>query len=140
MPQLTKRYPFSASHRLHAAKLSAEENVKLFGKCNNPHGHGHNYTLEVTISGPTDPHSGMIIARTQLDDIVERCILSEIDHTDLNSDIEEFGSTPTTTENLALIISHRLDKFWAQKFTATDPRVTRIRVEETTRNSFEVTF
>ena len=82
----------------------------------------------------------MIIARTQLDDIVERCILSEIDHTDLNSDIEEFSSTPTTTENLALLISHRLDKFWAQKFTATDPRVTRIRVEETARNSFEVTF
>ena len=122
MPQLTKRYPFSASHRLHVAKLSAEENVKLFGKCNNPHGHGHNYTLEVTVSGPTDPHSGMIIARTQLDDIVE------------------LSNTPTTTENLALFISHRLDKFWAQKFTPTGPRVTRIKVEETARNSFEVIF
>jgi 6-pyruvoyltetrahydropterin/6-carboxytetrahydropterin synthase len=114
--------------------------VKLFGKCNNPHGHGHNYTLEVTVSGPTDPHSGMIIARTQLDDIVERCILSEIDHTDLNSDIEELSNTPTTTENLALFISHRLDKFWSQKFTPTGPRVTRIKVEETARNSFEVIF
>ena len=71
MPRLTKRYPFSASHRLHAAELSAEENLRLFGKCNNPHGHGHNYTLEVSVSGPVDPGSGMVISRARLDDVVE---------------------------------------------------------------------
>ena len=139
MPRLTKRYPFSASHRLHATQLSAEENLRLFGKCNNPHGHGHNYTLEVSVSGPIDPGSGMVISRSRLDDVVERYVLSEIDHVDLNRDVEELRDTVPTTENLTLFIGARLGRAWRREFGAGGPRVERIRVEETARNSFEVT-
>ena len=140
MPRLTKRYPFSASHRLHATQLSAEENLRVFGKCNNPHGHGHNYTLEVSVSGPIDPGSGMVISRSRLDDVVERYVLSEIDHVDLNRDVEELRDTVPTTENLALFIGARLGQAWQREFGAGGPRVEWIRVEETARNSFEVTL
>lgn len=140
MPHLTKRYPFSASHRLHTAKLSAEENVRQFGKCNNPHGHGHNYTLAVTVTGPTDPLSGMVINRSQLDDVVERYILSEIDHADLNSKVEEFRDTVPTTENLVLIIGRRLKNFWSREFGDDGPRLACIRIDETARNSSKITL
>ena len=140
MPLLTKRYPFSASHRLHSKELSAEENVRLFGKCNNPHGHGHNYTLEVSVSGPVDPSSGMVISRSKLDQFVERHVLSEIDHADLNRDVEELRDRVPTTENLALLIGRRLGQAWRREFGAAGPRVARVRVEETPRNSFEVTL
>ena len=139
MPRLTKRYRFSASHRLHAGRLSAEQNLRVFGKCNNPHGHGHNYTLEVSVSGPIDPDSGMVISRSQLDDVVERHVLSQVDHADLNRDVEELRDTVPTTENLALLIAGRLGRAGRREFGAAGPRVERIRVEETARNSFEVT-
>lgn len=139
MLQLTKRYPFSASHRLHSTKLDAAENVIQFGKCNNPHGHGHNYTLEVTVSGQTNSPAGMIISRLKLDEIVERHVLSEINHVDLNSAIEDFRHTVPTTENLALLISDRLKKFWVQELGDTSPHLIRVRVAETARNSCEVT-
>ena len=76
---LTRRYLFSASHRLHSAEMSAEENLATYGKCNNPHGHGHNYTLEVTVSGPVDPATGMVCNLVDLDGFVEREVLSRYD-------------------------------------------------------------
>ena len=136
---LTKRYPFSASHRLHTAKLSEDENQRLFGKCNNPFGHGHNYTLEVSIEGETDGQSGMILARPALDQIVERAVLSKVDHADLNSDVGEFRDVVPTTENLALVIDRWLREEWNREFAGRPVRLHRIRVEETARNSFEVT-
>ena len=139
MLRLTKRYPFSASHRLHTAKLSEEENQRLFGKCNNPYGHGHNYTLEVSVEGVADEQSGMILARPVLDRIVERAVLSKIDHADLNSDLEDFHDVVPTTENLALLIDRWLQSEWSREFAGRPVRLSRIRVEETARNSFEVT-
>ena len=76
---LTRRYRFSASHRLHSADMSAEENLATYGKCNNPHGHGHNYALEVTVSGPVDPATGMVCNLVDLDGFVEREVLARYD-------------------------------------------------------------
>ena len=139
MLRLTKRYPFSASHRLHTNKLSEEENRRLFGKCNNPYGHGHNYLLEVSVEGEADARSGMLLARSTLDRIVEQAVLSKLDHTDLNRDVEELDDAVATTENLVLLIDRWLRAEWGREFAGRPVRLDRIRVEETARNSFEVT-
>ena len=139
MLRLTKRYPFSASHRLHTGKLSEEENQRLFGKCNNPYGHGHNYTLEVSVEGEADEQSGMILERPALDRVVQRAVLSKIEHRDLNSDVDEFRDVVPTTENLALLIDQWLRMEWRREFAGRPILLSRIRVEETARNSFEVT-
>src|SRR6202049_2935819 len=88
--ELGRRYHFSASHRLHTAHLSEEENCRVFGKCNNPYGHGHNYTLEVSISGDVDPATGMITNLADLDDFVSRQVLDAFDHKSLNEDVPAF--------------------------------------------------
>ncbi len=77
---LTRRYLFSASHRLHSDKLSGQQNSATYGKCNNPHGHGHNYSLQVTVSGQVDPETGMVCNLADLDDAVERTVLQRFDH------------------------------------------------------------
>jgi 6-pyruvoyltetrahydropterin/6-carboxytetrahydropterin synthase len=136
--RLTKRYPFSASHRLHTAKLSDEENSRLFGKCNNPFGHGHNYVLEVSLAGEPDLQTGMMLSRPELDAFVERTILSKIDHADLNADVPEFQDVVPTTENLALWIDRRLRQAWPREFGERPVQLAGIRIEETGRNSFEV--
>ena len=137
--RLTRRYPFCASHRLHTDALSEEENKRLFGKCNNPFGHGHNYVLEVSVSGEPDHRSGMVMPRTELDDFVKRTALNRVDHTDLNKDVEEFAETVPTTENLSLVIHRWLAAAWDAEFGNTPAKLDRIRIEETARNSFEVT-
>ncbi len=86
---LTRRYHFSSSHRLHSADMSAKENAATYGKCNNPHGHGHNYTLEVTVSGPVNPATGMVCNLVDLDGFVEREVLSRYDLQNLNT-LQEF--------------------------------------------------
>jgi 6-pyruvoyltetrahydropterin/6-carboxytetrahydropterin synthase len=136
--RLTKRYPFSASHRLHTGKLSDEENARLFGKCNNPFGHGHNYVLEVSLSGEPDAQSGMMLSRSELDAFVERTVLSKIDHADLNADVPEFQDMVPTTENLALLLDRWLRQAWPREFGDRLVQLARIRIEETGRNSFEV--
>lgn len=137
--RLTKRYPFSASHRLHTDALSEEENARLFGKCNNPFGHGHNYVLEVSVAGEPDRRSGMVMRRETLDGFVERIALHRIDHTDLNKDVEEFEHVVPTTENLSLVVHRWLAAAWDTEFGDTAAKLDRIRIEETVRNSFEVT-
>jgi 6-pyruvoyltetrahydropterin/6-carboxytetrahydropterin synthase len=127
---LGRRYRFSASHRLHNAKLSDAENRELYGKCNNPHGHGHNYVLEVLLSGPLDPATGMIANLTDLDAFVEQQVLQDYDHKSFNEDVAEFRDRVPTTENLCLDIFQRLKTFPLAKLE-------RIRVEETGNNSFE---
>lgn len=127
---LTRRYRFSASHRLHSEEMSADENQRVFGKCNNPHGHGHNYTLEVTVSGQVDSRTGMVCDLTELDGVVEREVLERFGHTNLNV-LPEFGKLVPTTENLCAEIFERLEK----GFTAA--RVEKVRMEETLLNSFE---
>jgi len=128
--ELGRRYRFSASHRLHSERLSESENVRAFGKCANPYGHGHNYVLEVSVSGEVDPASGMIVNLADLDGFVEREVLDAFDHHSLNEDVPAFRNVVPTTENLCIEIYQRLRKF---------PNATleRVRVQETTNNSFE---
>ena len=108
MLYLTRKCEFSASHFYHNPELSAEENQRLFGKCNNPNGHGHNYTLEVTVRGEVDPRSGFVIDLKDLKDILNREVLNAMDHRFLNKEVPEFHDTIPTTENLAVAIWNRL--------------------------------
>ena len=128
--ELGRRYRFSASHRLHSPHLSEEENCRVFGKCNNPHGHGHNYVLEVSLSGGVDPATGMIANLADLDTFVERQVLEDFDHKSLNEDVPAFRGKVPTTENLCIEIFQRLKKF-------PNAKLERIRVQETGNNSFE---
>ncbi len=138
MVHLTRRYRFSASHRLHNAALSAEENVRLYGKCNNPFGHGHNYVLEVTVAGPVDPATGMVMGIGKLDRAVEEEILDRFDHTNLNLDVEDFSRLVPTTENLGAEI-FRLLQSRLEGDSAMSARLERVRLEETRSNFFEIT-
>ena len=134
---LTRRYRFSAAHRLHNEALSAEENARLYGKCNNPYGHGHNYTVEVTVRGPIDPATGMLIDLGLLDRIVEQEVLERFDHTHLNLDVASFQGQVPTTENLCVeIFSLLQDKLHAGEGSA---RLEKVRLEETNSNFFEYT-
>jgi len=128
--ELGRRYRFSASHRLHNASLSEAANHEIYGKCNNPHGHGHNYILEVTVSGPVDTATGMIANLADLDAFVERQVLNDYDHKSFNEDVPAFRNVVPTTENLCIDIFQRLKTFPVAKLE-------RIRVEETGNNSFE---
>jgi 6-pyruvoyltetrahydropterin/6-carboxytetrahydropterin synthase len=130
--ELGRRYRFAASHRLHSAQLSEEENHRLYGKCNNPHGHGHNYVVEISVSGDVDPATGMIANLTDLDGFVEREILEPFDHRSLNEEVPAFRDKVPTTENLCIEIFQRL-KFFSHA------KLERVRVEETSNNSFEYT-
>jgi 6-pyruvoyltetrahydropterin/6-carboxytetrahydropterin synthase len=127
---LTRRYLFSASHRLHSEEFSAEENRTVYGKCNNPHGHGHNYTLEVTVSGPVDDRTGMVCNLADLDSFVEREVLSRYDLANLNM-LQEFTQIVPTTENLCVEIFEILQRGFRQA------HLERVRLEETMMNSFE---
>jgi 6-pyruvoyltetrahydropterin/6-carboxytetrahydropterin synthase len=127
---LTRRYLFSASHRLHSAEMSAEENRATYGKCNNPYGHGHNYSLEVTVSGQVDPATGMICNLVDLDQCVEREVLARYNLENLNA-LEEFTVTVPTTENLSIRIYEILQRRFPYA------HLERVRLEETMMNSFE---
>ena len=127
---LTRRYMFSASHRLHSEAMSEAENVTTYGKCNNPYGHGHNYTLEVTVSGPVDEGTGMICNLVDLDDFVHGEILERFDHENLNQ-LSEFAANVPTTENLCLVIYDILQRGFQQA------HLERVRFEETMMNAFE---
>jgi len=127
---LTRRYSFAASHCLRSPRFSEEENLRLYGKCANPHGHGHNYVLEVTVTGPVDPATGMVANLGDLDPFVEQQVLEAFDHKNLNEEVAEFRQRVPTTENLCRAVYQRLSTF-------PGARVERVRVEETSKNSFE---
>jgi len=129
---LTRRYMMAASHRLHTPRLSEERNREVYGKCNNPHGHGHNYALEVTVSGPVSAETGMICNLVDLDAAVRANVLDRFDHHNLNT-LKEFAQIVPTTENLAATIFEILK----QSFRAA--HLERVRIEETSKNSFEYT-
>lgn len=128
--ELGRRYRFSASHRLHTPQLSEEDNYRVFGKCNNPYGHGHNYVLEVSFSGKIDPETGMIANLADLDAFVRGKVLEEFDQHSLNEDVPAFRGTVPTTENLCIEIFRRLKDFPYAKLE-------RVRIQETGNNSFE---
>jgi 6-pyruvoyltetrahydropterin/6-carboxytetrahydropterin synthase len=128
--ELGRRYRFAASHRLHSEKLSAEENSRVYGKCNNPYGHGHNYVVEISVSGPVDPATGMIANLADLDGFVKREVIEAFDHRSLNEEVAAFRKKVPTTENVCIEIYERLKHFPKAKLE-------RVRIEETANNSFE---
>jgi 6-pyruvoyltetrahydropterin/6-carboxytetrahydropterin synthase len=130
---LSRRYRFSASHRLHVDHLGEVRNRELFGKCNNPFGHGHNYFVQVTIAGPISPETGMVVNLADLDSFADQELLERFDQVNLNSD-KAFGEVVPSTENLCFELWRIFEHFAAQHAPA---RLHRIRVEETNNNSFD---
>jgi 6-pyruvoyltetrahydropterin/6-carboxytetrahydropterin synthase len=138
MVYLTRRYRFSAGHRLHNEALSAEENRRVYGKCNNPNGHGHNYVLEVTVAGPVDPSAGMVYDLALLDGMVEREVLEPFDHKNLNVDVENFRQRVPTTENLSVEIFELLRRRLEDGDRGPRVRLAKVRLQET--ESIAVTY
>ena len=128
--ELGRRYRFAASHRLHSTQMSDAENARIYGKCNNSCGHGHNYVVEISISGDVDPATGMIANLADLDSFVQREVIEPFDHRSLNDEVEVFRAEVPTTENLCIEIYRRMQAFPHAKLE-------RVRVEETSNNSFE---
>ncbi|HUD23632.1 MAG TPA: 6-carboxytetrahydropterin synthase [Acidobacteriaceae bacterium] len=129
MVYLSRRYRLSASHRLHTEAYSEEENRDVYGKCNNPHGHGHNYGIEVTVGGSVNARTGMVCDLSELDGFAKINLLQRFDKRNLNT-LDEFGQTVPTTENLTREVYRIFQGFRGA-------RVVRIRIQETTNNSFE---
>jgi 6-pyruvoyltetrahydropterin/6-carboxytetrahydropterin synthase len=135
---VTKRYRFFASHRLHSSALTDAENQELYGKCNNPYGHGHNYEFEVTVRGEVDPVTGRAVDLTALNELTEEAILKPFRYRNLNAEIPAFQSAVPTTENLGLELDRRLRASWAQTFGEKGAQLEMIRIWETDRNICEV--
>ncbi len=138
MTTLTRRYRFSASHRLHSLQLSDSENARVYGKCNNPFGHGHDYVLEITVAGPIDPRTGLIIAVSALDRFINRHVLQVFANRNINLDLPQFAALTATTENIALVIAALVQQYWPGSFDGIPAQVRRVQVQETDRNGFEV--
>jgi 6-pyruvoyltetrahydropterin/6-carboxytetrahydropterin synthase len=134
--RLTRVYRFAASHRLHSDALSETENDALYGKCNNPFGHGHNYAVHISVSGAVNEATGRVIEVGALDRFVQERVVDAFDHRDMNADVEDFRSAVPTTENLAVAIERRLRSGWENQFAHI--RLDRIRIEETARNTFDL--
>ncbi len=131
MITLTRTYEFAASHRLHSLALSDLENLELFGKCNNPAGHGHNYVLEVSVTGDPDTSTGMLVNLEELDKVIEERVVDRYDHKNLNVDLPELVGKTTTSEVVAVEIFRLLQGHLPVKLQ-------RVRLHETARNMFEV--
>lgn len=129
LAHLTRRYHLSASHRLHSDALTSEENRDTYGKCNNPHGHGHNYVIEVTFSGPVDPITGMVCDLGELDAFAQTNLIQRFDHMNLNT-LAPFRDLVPTTENFTIEVCRIFEAF-------AGTQLTRVRIEETGNNSFE---
>ena len=132
MIYLSRRVTFSLGHRLHNPVLSDEQNRKLYGKCNNPNGHGHQYTLEATFCGPIDPSTGFSVNLPDVDRILSEQIVARFDHLDFDRDFPEFAHVISSGENLTRL-------FWdlLAPHVPTGSRLARVRLEETEKNSFE---
>ncbi|MGD0444523.1 MAG: 6-carboxytetrahydropterin synthase [Edaphobacter sp.] len=126
---LSRRYHFSASHRLHTETFDEAKNQAVFGKCNNPHGHGHNYTVQVTLSGQLDPATGMVCNLADLDSFAQKNLLARFDRANLNT-LDCFAEQVSTTENLSIEIYRIFQKF-------PSAHLEQIHIEETSNNSFD---
>lgn len=130
---ITRKFHFSASHRVYDPKLSDEENYRIYGKCSNPNGHGHNYVMNITVSGDINPETGFVMDLTELKDLVEKEIISKVDHKNLNIDVDFLKGILPSTENVAV-------KFWEQienKINSSNRKLYSIRIGETVNNSVE---
>jgi 6-pyruvoyltetrahydropterin/6-carboxytetrahydropterin synthase len=134
----TRRYRFSASHRLHAPALTDRQNADTYGKCNNPHGHGHNYFVEITVAGPIHPETGFVVDMVALDRLAHREIIERFDHQNLNTDRAFAADWVPSTENLTA----EIERVFREKVPALDAagrlRLHAIRIEETGNNSFDL--
>jgi 6-pyruvoyltetrahydropterin/6-carboxytetrahydropterin synthase len=126
---LSRRYHFSASHRLHSEAYDEARNHEVYGKCNNPHGHGHNYTIEVTFSGKVDPLTGMVCNLADLDAFAKTNVVERFDQTNLNL-LDCFANRVSTTENLSIEVYRIFAGFSAA-------HLERVHIEETSNNSFD---
>jgi 6-pyruvoyltetrahydropterin/6-carboxytetrahydropterin synthase len=126
---LSRRYHLSASHRLHSDAFTADQNRATYGKCNNPHGHGHNYIIEVTVAGPVDRTTGMVCDLGELDAFAQTNLLDRFDTMNLNT-LDIFRNVVPTTENLTIEVYRIFERFPGAKLTS-------VRIEETSNNSFE---
>jgi len=132
--EVTRRYRFCASHRLHSPQLPAEVNQQIYGKCNNSYGHGHNYEIEVTVSGPVNPQTGRVADLETLDRLVQERVIEIFDHRNLNEEVTYFQKLVPTTENLCIIIDRELRDAWPAVF----PALKRVSIWETARNIFVI--
>lgn len=126
---LSRRYRMSASHRLHSEAYTTEQNRAVYGKCNNPHGHGHNYVVEVTLGGTVDEETGMVCDLGELDAFAQTNLLAPFDTMNLNT-LDIFRDVVSTTENFTIEVYRIFEQFPGAKLT-------RVRIEETSNNSFE---
>jgi 6-pyruvoyltetrahydropterin/6-carboxytetrahydropterin synthase len=124
---------------LHTPQLGEEENRRLYGKCNNPYGHGHNYVVDVTVRGPVDARSGRVVDPARLDQLVWDQVIGPFDRRNLNVEVARFQDTVPTSENLGLEIWRRLEEKWASVFPEQGVRLAGVRIAETPRNIFQVT-
>ena len=132
--RLTRNFHFSASHRLHAPALSDAENQRIFGKCNNPFGHGHNYVLGVTVEGEVNPSTGLVVEPERFRELVQSAVLADYSFKYLDRDLDDFATMTATAENMASNIRDRLLALWPADF----PALAHIRVQETKRNVIEL--
>jgi 6-pyruvoyltetrahydropterin/6-carboxytetrahydropterin synthase len=135
---LSRKYAFSATHRLHAPSLTDGENRAIYGKCNNPHGHGHNYEVEITVAGPVDPVTGRAVSIEALDALAAREVIDPLRYRNLNEEVAAFRTAVPTTENLASEVYGRLRAAWAGAFPGGLPELEKIRIWETERNICEI--
>ncbi|TRY72184.1 hypothetical protein TCAL_00233 [Tigriopus californicus] len=136
MVYLTRRETFCASHRLHNPELSDEENRDIFGKCNHIHGHGHNYVVEVTVSGSIDPRTGMVMNLVDLKHLIHESIMAPMDHKNLDLDVEEFRDEGriSTTENLSIVIWERIQRLMGSVLSSSSVRLFEVKIWETEKN------
>jgi len=133
--RVTRRLHFSAAHRLYREDWSDERNAEVFGDCSNPHWHGHNYELEVTVAGPVDPETGFVVDLKRLRDLVQSRVIDDVDHRNLNVEVAWLAGVNPTTENLVVAIWERLDG----ELLPPGARLDRIVLRETPRNYVEYT-
>jgi len=137
--RLSRRYAFFASHRLHSAALTLEQNRATFGKCNNPYGHGHNYEVELTVRGAVDAVTGRVVDLDLLDRLAEEQILAPFRYRNLNEEVAVFRTLVPTTENLGAEVDRRLREAWGRTFPGGGPALEKVRIRETDRNICEIT-
>ena len=138
MIRLSRKYRFAASHRLHSPAMTEAENYETYGKCNNPHGHGHNYEVELTVCGDVNLVTGRVVDLALLDTLAQQQIITPFRYRDLNKEIPAFQTVVPTTENLGIELDRRLRAAWPETF-ASGPKLEKIRIWETERNICEIT-
>jgi 6-pyruvoyltetrahydropterin/6-carboxytetrahydropterin synthase len=138
MISVTRRYHFPASHRLHSPLLSEVENAGVYGKCNNPFGHGHDYTLELTVSGELDGSTGLLVPLARLDGFVREKILRQFAYRNINTDVPQFANLVPTTENVLRVMDELVRRDWRESFGDLKIHVSRMQLQETERNGFEL--